>query len=54
MPVLDKDALLDALADPLYSSSDIARALQDEGFDISNYTLRYHRRGDCSCARNDA
>lgn len=50
----DKEALLGALSNPAYTASAIAKALREEGFQVSDFTLREHRRGSCNCSRNDA
>ncbi len=41
-----------ALADPdTYPAAAIARAMQARGHHVSQGTIQYHRRGECSCAR---
>jgi len=45
----DRQALLDALADPTVLLSAIERALRVDGIEIAAQTLGRHRRGDCHC-----
>lgn len=45
----DREALENALGNPLIKSTHIAKALEGRGFDIGAYTLQRHRRGACSC-----
>ena len=47
----DRAALLDALGNGAYRSSDITRALQDEGHEIGYDAVSRHRRGACKCPR---
>ncbi len=48
LPAEDAEALQDALRTPEVQGSQIARALQSEGYDIKQNTVTRHRRGDCS------
>lgn len=41
-----------ALGRPELTTSAISRALRDRGLDASDFTVRRHRRGDCSCPKN--
>lgn len=43
----DREALAEALADPLIYSTAISRALKAEGHDISEHSVQRHRRGGC-------
>lgn len=46
----DAEALREYLGNPAVQSSQIGRALQAEGHDISQHTVSRHRRGDCVSA----
>ncbi len=48
LPADDAEALREAVIDPMVQGSQIARALQSEGYDIKQNTVTRHRRGDCS------
>lgn len=47
-----RDAVEAAFARPELTTSAIARAMRDRGADLSSFTVRRHRRGDCSCRKN--
>lgn len=54
LDVKDRQALETALlvpreSDDRISNAEIARILQDEGFDVRAKTVETHRRGGCSC-----
>jgi hypothetical protein len=51
LPPKDRDALLAALDDPSYSGAVLSRMLREEGVMVSDFTIRRHRRTDCSCYR---
>lgn len=50
---LGEDAvkLAAALAAPHITGSAIARWLEKQGLSVTQGTVQYHRRGDCSCER---
>lgn len=52
----DLDFLLGALNyDSGYTHTEIARALQEDGFEyVSTVQVGRHRRGDCSCEKVEA
>lgn len=50
LPELDKDdaaALTESLSDFKIHGTQIARALQREGYEVRSHTVTRHRRGDC-------
>ena len=47
----DLTILMDALANPRWSSEALALALTERGFKVSDSVLRKHRRKECACAR---
>lgn len=47
----DQEMLKQALANPLWTHSGLARELTDRGLPISDQALRTHRLGRCTCAR---
>lgn len=49
----DRAALEAALAAEWMTAAHITRALNDEGFDIGNTTVKEHRNGVCLCARRN-
>ncbi len=59
LDVKDREALQAALLVPRHSddrisNAEIARILQDEGFDVKAKTVETHRRGGCSCGSSRA
>lgn len=47
LPESDRVALVKALADPVYSTASIARALRSEGHDIGRHSVDRHRKQEC-------
>lgn len=47
----DRDILLAALENKLFSNHGLAEQLTQRGFSISETSIRKHRLGRCSCAR---
>lgn len=47
----DQEQLEDALANPEYAHSVIAKVLTDEGHKTTSDGVSRHRRGICGCAR---
>jgi hypothetical protein len=47
----DFDILQEALANPAWSNNGLADALTKEGFQITENSLRKHRKKLCACAR---
>lgn len=45
----DLAVLAAAMADPMVTASRIADVLNDEGHDVSSFTVNRHRRGGCRC-----
>lgn len=41
-----------ALSRPELTTSAISRALRNRGSELSDFTVRRHRRGDCSCSQD--
>lgn len=48
----DQKILFDALENKLFSNNGLAEQLTQRGFSISEHSVRKHRIGKCSCARN--
>lgn len=48
----DREILLAALENKLFSNTNLAEQLTQRGFSIGETTIRKHRNGKCSCARN--
>lgn len=46
-----RELLAQALANPFASAVDIARAVDDLGFHVSDQTVARHRRKICRCAK---
>lgn len=52
---VDQKILLDALDNPLWGDLPLASALNERGVEVSNMSIRKHRRQQCSCRKlNDA
>jgi hypothetical protein len=47
----DRDILLDAVANKLFSNLNLAEQLTQRGFAVSENLIRKHRIGKCACAR---
>jgi hypothetical protein len=47
----DYQILMDALADPRWSSNGLAEALRERGFPVHKNAVGEHRKGICPCAR---
>jgi hypothetical protein len=47
----DRDILLAALENKLFSTYGLAEQLTQRGFSISETSVRKHRTGKCACAR---
>jgi len=47
----DNQILADALADPKWSTTALAKALNERGLDVGDTVLRKHRKKECACAR---
>ena len=45
----DRDGLKEALGNPEIRNTAIRRALVGRGFQISEYTVSRHRKGECLC-----
>lgn len=49
LPDGDKETLTNLLKDESVTGSAIARVLRGRGYQITEGSLRRHRRGECSC-----
>ena len=47
----DREILLAALENTLFSSRNLAEQLTQRGFSIGETSIRKHRNGKCACAR---
>lgn len=47
----DREILLEALNNPLFSHRNLAEQLTQRGFSIGETSVRKHRSGKCACAR---
>lgn len=47
----DLAVLRTAMADPMVHSTQIAKVLTAEGYEVSHFVVNRHRRGDCLCGR---
>lgn len=47
----DNEILNVALADPKWTTSALAKALNERGLQLGETVLRKHRKKDCACAR---
>lgn len=47
----DFDILMDAVADPKWSSNGLAEALRNRGFQVHKNAVSEHRNKVCCCAR---
>jgi len=59
LDVKDREALQAALlvpydSDDRISNAEMARVLQDEGYDVKAKTVETHRRGGCGCGASRA
>jgi tetrahydromethanopterin S-methyltransferase subunit A len=45
----DKEAIEKALANRQISGTVLSKALKTEGYSISAFSVRRHRRGECAC-----
>lgn len=53
LPTSDVDIQVrEALKSEKVTGSALATVMRAEGFDISAYSVRRHRRGECACGRN--
>ena len=47
LPEADSKALVNALADPRFSTAGLSKILKDEGYSLASSTIGRHRRGEC-------
>lgn len=52
LPSVAANTIHDAMVRPELTTSAIAKAIKNRGGDVSTYTLRRHRRGECACPKN--
>lgn len=49
MTETEKNLFLEAVSRKDINKSDIAQCLRNNGHEVSDYMMRYHCRGACSC-----
>ena len=47
----DKQRLLDAVNNPQWSATGLAKALEAKGLSVGHQSITRHRRKDCSCSK---